>query len=151
MLHDGRLPDRRPGGAGMMIGPGVRLICEIDPGVLLVSTFLGRRECFLCPLPPPFQVAFQRLPDWPLWGETRRFQDLADILRRVVNPEFAPDQGTHYLPGPQAEVELHLPRVPRSHLRSCRSCLSASRLFLSDAILVDSAARPPSRNLCCQS
>jgi len=47
-----------------------------------------------------------------LRGETEHLQDLADVLQRVVNPEFPPDQIPDYLPGPQAEIELHLAGIP---------------------------------------
>jgi hypothetical protein len=46
-------------------------------------------------------------------GKIRDLEDLADVLRRVINAEFPADQLTDYLPGPQAEIELHLTRVPQ--------------------------------------
>ena len=55
---------------------------------------------------------FQRLVDRPLRRESEHLQDLPDVLRRVVDAEFPLDLLSDYLPGPQAEVELYLARVP---------------------------------------
>ena len=109
--HDRRLANGRPRPPGVVIGPAPRLICEEDLRPLRLGAFLNGRKCFLHPYPPFSLIPLQRLVYRALRGEAEHFQDPADVLFRVIDPESRPDQLADQLPGPQAEIELELARV----------------------------------------
>ena len=109
--YHGRLPDRRPGGPGMIVGPDAGLICEEDRCTLLLGSRLDLREGLLL----PFRDLFRILLVSPVKGTLRRHpqfpENVADADNRQANPELAEDQILYHPAGPQRQPERKLPGV----------------------------------------
>lgn len=148
--HYGSLPDGAQDPAAVMVSTACRLICGSRSSPLPVCALLDGREGILHPYPPFFRIACQCLADRPLGGETEHLKSLADVLHRVVDPEFPADElrAIFLVHWPKSNCTWR--RFPGGHLYSF-SCSSVSSLFRPDAIFVNRAARPPSRNFLCHS
>src|ERR1700677_3304935 len=116
-FHDGGLADGRPGGYGVVIVAAPGFICEEDARPFLISARLdggeGLVHPFLAALLGPRHVTVDRA----LRRKAEHLQDSPDILLGVVDAEFPPDQFPDSPPGPQAEVELELPRIQAKQAR----------------------------------
>ena len=108
---DRGLPDGRPRGPGVVVGPYAGLICEEDTGTLLGCQFADPRVSGFLPFLHTLRILLISAVQRPLRRQPYLVQQPADLDLRELDTEFPPDQLADDLPRPQPEIELQLPRI----------------------------------------
>ena len=111
VAHLRGLADGRPGGARVVVRADPGLISEPDCGSLRFGLRLD--SGILLTLPPldGLRVLLVSAVQGPLRRHSQLAQQPAHADHRQGDAEFAADHLADHLPGPQRELELHLPRI----------------------------------------